>query len=171
MEAIFELLMDTAAALRARGSKNYDAMLVKIHVEWRHKLNYLLQYGAAISVILFGARRGGENMRELKKADFLEFEDPIKKFKYIKEVISEKDKNHKYGTSAALNGVIPFVDFSNPSSKNKWNPGKFFSMYLDYLPDGGNGLLFPQPKPPSNVFKIHSAETVILYQAKMPGGL
>ena len=42
MEAIFELLMDTAAALRARGSKNYDAMLVKIHVEWRHKLNYLL---------------------------------------------------------------------------------------------------------------------------------
>ena len=163
VEAIFILLNDAAAALRARGTPRYDALLNKIRVEWRNKLNYILQYGAQFAVQMFGARRGGENLRELKSRDFQILEDLVKNFKYIKQITSEKDKNHELGTQASLNGCIPYVQFP------LWNPGQFLEDYLSYLPKEGTGLLFPQPRQPSKAFNIHDPETMVLYCSKKPG--
>ena len=163
MEAIFTLLNDTAAALKNRGTPEYDSLLNKIPVHWRNKLNYILQYGAEFAAQMFGVRRGQENMRDLKKADFQILEDHIKDFKYIKQISSEKDKNHKLGTHASLNGCIPYVQFA------KWNPGEYFEQYLSYLPEEGTGLLFPKSRQPSNTFSLHDPETMVLYSSKMPG--
>ena len=157
MEAIFTLLQNTSEALAARGTPEYDSALNKIPVEWRSKLNYIMQMGAELTVQMFGARRGGENMRDLKKKDFEMFEDRIKDFRYWKHIRSEKDKNHNLGTHAALNGCIPYTDFL------QWNPGKFLERYISHLPEDGECPFFPRPRAHSKNFNPHDPRTLVLY--------
>ena len=164
MEAFFTLLQDTSQALAARGTPEYDSVLNKIPVEWRPKLNYIFQMGAEFTVQMFRARRGGENMRDLKKNHSEMFEDRIKNFKYWKHIRSEKDKNHNLGTHAALNGCIPYTDFL------QWNPGKFLKRYISHLPEDGECPLFPRPRLPSNNFNPHHPGTLLLY-TENPGTL
>ena len=162
MEAIFTLLQNTSESLAARGTPEYDSALNKIPVEWRSKLNYIMQMGAELTVQMFGARRGGENMRKLKKKDFELFMDRIKDFRYWKHIRSEKDKNHNLGTNAALNGCIPYTDFL------QWNPGKFLERYISHLPEDDECPLFPRPRMPSKDFNPHDPRTLLLY-TKNPG--
>ena len=82
-------------ALAARGSPEYLSKLQKVPLKIQPKMHSWLQRGAHFIHNLFEVRRGGENSRQLRKTDFSIIEDPVKKFKYVKHVRSEKDKNHK----------------------------------------------------------------------------
>ena len=70
-----------------------------------------MQWGAQLLFILFEARRGGENLENMKKTDMAILKDPIKDFKFIRHVRSEADKNHALGTDTKNHGCIPFMDF------------------------------------------------------------
>ena len=121
-------------------------------------------------LVLFECRRGGENIDELKKSDFVIYEDAVKKFKYIKHMKSEKDKNHSEGTDSSVYGCIPFLNFSG-----RFNPGEFFKFYLQFVPDQSTkegvqgGFLFPRPRQQSKRFDLHDPVEVNLYEAKQKG--
>ena len=123
-----------------------------------------------LQLILFECRRGGENIHDLKKKDFVIFRDPIKNFDYIKHVKTEKDKNHKEGTNSSIYGCIPFLDFSS-----NFNPGAIFSFYLQFLPDQATkagvdgGYLFPRPRSKSSKFDPHSPTEMCLYESNQKG--
>lgn len=109
-------------------------------------------------------------MHELRKSDFVIYEDRIKKFKYIKHVTTEKDKNHNEGTNSSVYGCIPFIEFAS-----NFNPGEFFSFYLQFIPDESTkenvkgGFLFPKPRTLSNKFDIHDPEENCLYEPNQRG--
>ena len=84
MEAILKLLADAKAALEARGSPEYDECLQKIPVEWRHKLNSLVQNGAQMILTLYEVRRSKEGLEFLKKKDLQVMEDDVWQFKYMR---------------------------------------------------------------------------------------
>ena len=169
MEMIFELLANVEEALEKRGEADYDTYLNKIPLEYREKLHYLQQWGAVFTVLLFEARRGGENMEKLKKTDYAIREDPVKNLKYVKHVVSEKDKNHDGGTISALNGCIPFINFG------RFNPGRFFQKYLESVPDEAvkagcdGGYLLMKPRMNSKKFNLHNPKEKILFEANMKG--
>ena len=156
MEAINDLGVALMEALNARGTADYETKLSVIPVELRNKQNYAIQWVAMLQLILFECRRGAENMDELKKEDFVIHEDNLKKFKYIRHVISEMDKNHPEGTNSSIYGCIPFLDFAA-----NFNPGEIFSFYLQLIPDQSTkegvkgGYLFPRPRQPSKKFNPH----------------
>ena len=168
MEAINNLGMAAKEALEARGTDEFDEKLSKVPLELRNKLNCIIQWIAMLQLVLFECRRGGENIDQLKKSDFVIFEDPIKKFKYIKHVKTELDKNHREGTNSSIYGCIPFLNFNN------FNPGEFFSFYLSLLPDESTkegvmgGYLFPTPRRSSARCDPHSPETP-LFEANQKG--
>ena len=173
MEAIMELVNNVYEALAARGSTDYLSKLRKVPLKIQPKMHAWLQRGAHFIHNLFEVRRGGENSRQLRKTDFSIIEDPVKKFKYVKHVRSEKDKNHKTGTQSSLHGSIPFIDFP------LMNPGEIFAFYLSLLPgeptlekvkeDGAGGFLYPRPRW-GGTFDIHNP-TEKLYNENMPGVL
>lgn len=172
MEKIMELVNNVYEALVSRGEADYMDKLKKVPLVLQPKMHTVLQRGAHFIHNLFEVRRGGENSRDLRKAHFKVMEDPVKNFKYVKHVRSERDKNHKTGTESALNGCIPFLDFP------QMNPGKIFEFYLSclhdeptmekYKEDGKGGYLFPRPRWGSH-FNIHSPREKILYEANMAG--
>lgn len=170
MEAINSLGMDVMAALEARGTDEYDEKLSKVPPELHNKLNSVLQWIAMMQLVLFECRRGGENIDQLRKKDFKEFEDAVKKFKYIKHDSTEKDKNHQQGTNSSVYGCIPFLDFAD-----NFNPGKIFSFYLKCLPDESTkegvegGFLFPKPRQQSKKFDMHNSDQICLYEPNMKG--
>ena len=172
MEAINNLGTAVIEALKARGTDDYESKLSKIPFELRNKLNYVLQWLAMKQLVLFEVRRGAENMNELKKEDFVIYEDPIKKFKYINHIKSERDKNHPDGTNSAMYGVIPFLDFAS-----NYNPGEIFSFYMQFLPDKATkegckgGFLFPKPRIPSQKFDPHDPNEMCLYEPNQRGDL
>ena len=84
MQAILKLLADAKAALEARGSPEYDECLQKIPVEWRHKLNSLVQNGAQMILTLYEVRRSKEGLEFLKKKDLQVMEDDVWQFKYMR---------------------------------------------------------------------------------------
>ena len=169
MEMIFELLADVEEVIMKRGQADYDTYLAKIPLTYRNKVNYLLQWGAVFCDLLFEVRRGGENMDSMKKSDFAVVEDPVKNFKFVKHIRSEKDKNHEEGTVSALNGCIPFITFG------RFNPGRFFELYLNSLPDEATkegakgGFLFMKPKSSSKKFNIHNEKEKILFESNQKG--
>ena len=57
-----------------------------------------MQWGAQFMFILFKARRGGENIENMKKTDMAVLEDKIKNFELIFHVCTEAHKNHALGT-------------------------------------------------------------------------
>ena len=168
LEIINSLGMAAKEALEARGTDEYEEKLSKIPLGLRNRLHFIIQWIAMLQLVLFECRRGGENIDQLKKSDFVIFEDPVKKFKYIKHVKTELDKNHKEGTNSSIYGCIPFLNFAN------LNPGEFFSFYLDLLPDESTkegvqgGYLFPTPRRQSAKFDPHNPETP-LYEANQKG--
>ena len=130
MEAINNLAVCVKEALESRGSEGYEEKLSKVPLSLRNKMNYVIQWVAMLQLVLFECRRGGENIDELKKSDFVVYEDAVKKFKYIKHMKSEKDKNHSEGTNSSVYGCIPCLNFSG-----RFNPGEFFEFYLQFVPD------------------------------------
>ena len=120
-------------------------------------------------LITYEARRGRENLEELKKQDFKVFEDPVMKFKHIKHCKSEKDKNHREGTNSKNYGVIPFITFSDG-----FNPGVLFEFYLESIPDEKDGCkveggyLFPRPRQASRKFDINDPSQA-MYEPNMKG--
>ena len=149
MESIYKLLFHVKNALQARGTPEEEEKLALVPVKLHLKLHRVVQWGAVFVLMLFEARRGGEGMAFLKKEDFEIYDDPIKKFKSIKHVKSELDKNHALGTSSSLYGRIPFIDFTN-----NFNPGEYFSFYLSLLPSVPGGFLFPTSRQPSGKFDL-----------------
>ena len=172
MEAIYHLGNAAMEALVARGTDEYEEKLSKIPVEFRDKLNYVIQWISMILLVLFECRRGQENIHELKKADFVVFNDSLKEFKYIKHVKTERDKNHAEGTNSSVYGCIPFMEFGC-----NFNPGKFFEFYLQFLPDcstsdnSTGGYLFPRPKFPSNRFNPHDPAVNCLFEPNQKGDM
>ena len=170
MEAINALGMAVKDALESRGTEQYEEKLNKIPVQLRDKLNYIIQWIAMFQLILFECRRGGENIQDLKKKDFVVFKDPIKNFEYIKHVKTEKDKNHSEGTNSSCYGCIPFLDFSS-----NFNPGEIFSFYLQFLPDQPTkagvegGYLFPRPRAKSSKFDPHNPTEMCLFEPNQKG--
>ena len=170
LEAIHNLGMAVKEALDARGTEEYEEKLQKIPVNLRDKMNAILQWIAMLELILFECRRGGENIHELKKVDFVIFKDLLKKFDYIKHVKTEKDKNHAEGTNSSIYGCIPFMDFAD-----NFNPGEIFSFYMNFLPDDSTkpgiegGFLFPRPKMKSSKFNPHNPDEMCLYEANQRG--
>ena len=65
---------------------------------------------AALVLVFYEVRRGKENLDELKVLAMKVIEDKNYIFKYIKNVLSETDKNHPGGTIVRCNGVIPFME-------------------------------------------------------------
>ena len=171
MEAIMELVNNVYQALKARGKPDYQSKLQKVPLDIQPKMHVWLQRGAHFIHNLFEVRRGGENSRQLRKSDFAVIEDPVKNFKYVKHVRSEKDKNHKTGTQSSLHGSIPFIDFP------LINPGEIFEYYLSLLPgeptmeklkeEGAGGFLYPRLRW-GGTFNIHNPDEV-LYNRNMPG--
>ena len=84
MKAIYHLGNAAMEALEARGTDEYEEKLFKIPVELRNKLIYVIQWIAMILLVIFECRRGQENIHELKKADFVVFNDSLKELEYIK---------------------------------------------------------------------------------------
>ena len=73
----------------------------------------------------YEVRRGSENLDELKVASFKVFEDNNYEFRYLKQIVSEQDKNHPLGTNVRCNGVITYMTIDG-----NFNPGE----YLKYRP-------------------------------------
>ena len=163
MESIYELLINVKEALESRGQDCFDEKLSKVPLKHHNRLHYILQWGAQLLLILFEARRGSENLEFLKKEDMAIIEDPIKKFKFIRHIKTEADKNHTFGTDSRNYGCIPFMQFTD-----RFNPGEYFEFYLSLLPDETGIYLFPKPRQINRRWNILD-NTYCMYEAKMKG--
>ena len=170
VELIYDLLGNVKVALEARGTKEYEKKLSLIPAKLHDKLNYVMQWGAELCLEMYEIRRGGENLEILKKKDFKIIEDNIFTFKYIRKVVSEKEKNAPEGSNSSCHGVIPYIDMT-PS----FNPAQFVAFYMSWLPDESTkegvdgGLMFPRPRKVSSKFKIHDPQEMKLFEPNMKG--
>ena len=172
LEKIYELLWNVKEALENRGAEDYEAKyLSKIPATYHDQLNKVLQWGAALVLVFYEVRRGKENLDELKALAMKVMEDENYVFKYIKNVLSETDKNHPGGTNVRCYGVIPFMEVNG-----SWNPGLFFEFYLKFIPTKPTkehlpgGWLFPRPRKHSTAsLNIHKAGEMQLYEPNMKG--
>ena len=76
-ECIYELLYNVKSALEARGTPAFDELIKKVPVQLHNRMHYIMQWGAQLLFILFEARRGGENLENMKKTDMAILTDPI----------------------------------------------------------------------------------------------
>ena len=172
LEKIYELLWNVKEALENRGHADYEEkFLSKIPAIYHDKLHKVLQWGAALVLVFYEVRRGKENLDELKASSMKVKEDENFVFKYIKNILSETDKNHPGGTNVRCNGVIPFLEVNG-----SWNPGLFFEFYLKFLPTNPTkenmkgDWLFPRPrKHGTALLNIHKAGQMELYEPNMKG--
>ena len=159
VKKIYDLLGNVKIAAEARGREDFDDKLEKVPWKLRNKLHYVLQWGAELVLEMYEVRRGGENMENLKKKYFQIIEDNIYDFKYIRKVVSEKEKNAAGGSNSACHGVIPFLDMSSG-----YNPGEYMEFYMSLLPDESTkeglegGFLFPKPRQPSRKFNMQDPD-------------
>ena len=171
VELIYNLLGNVEAALKARGTKDYEDKLAKVPAKLHDKLNYVMQWGAELCLEMYEIRRGGENIDILKKKDFKIIKDNIFSFEYIRKVVSEKEKNAPEGSNSSCHGVIPFINMT-PT----FNPAKFVTFYMSLLPDESTkegmegGFLFPKPRQASSKFNIHNPEETKLYEPNLKVG-
>lgn len=172
LQKISRLLHDCVRVIKARGTADYDEMLVNIPDDFKNQLNRLLQYGAQFELTRFGCRRGRENIADFKKVDIQMQEDPVYDFKYYRVVKAEGDKNHrKTPTSVKDGGVIPFLAMDEEG----YNPGELMELYLSFVPDMAtmegkiDGKLFVRPRVASTKLNFRKADEFNWYCENVPG--
>ena len=178
VDSVYMLLTHAMNALQNRGDENYvEKYLAPLDVKLHYELHRILMYGACFVLLLYEARRAGQNLDIFLLTDFKEVQDETWEFRYIKKYRSEQDKNHgTRGTNVACSGVIPFTDTILMDGKTVFNPGELFAYYLSKVPpeattpSGKGGFLFMAPRRKSKKFDLHDPANVFLYEPNMKGG-
>jgi hypothetical protein len=165
----YKLASNIKVAVEGRGTPEYWNLLKEVPVHLHVKMNYIIQYVAMMILESYEVRRGVENMENLLVSDFKVFDDPLYKFKYVRKVISEPEKQNQMGTNSQCAGVIPFIKLAGAI-----NPGEFFQWYMGLLPTEahktkGQNYLFPKPYSPSKKFDIHNPKQC-LFETNKKGG-
>ena len=101
------------------------------------------------------------------------FEDDCYEFKYIRQIVSEQDKNHRDGTNVRCNGVIPVMTIYG-----SFNPGEYLEFYMSFLPleatkiNSEGGWLFPRARKHGvGAYNIHNPKEMKLFEPNMKGNL
>ena len=158
MMKVYVLLGKVVAVFKARGTPDYQKLLSTIPANLQGKLHVVLQWGAIFVLVMFEVRRGVENLEHLEATDFIEFQDQLWDFQYIKKVVPETEKNNPMGSNTRCHGVIPDLLVANG-----FNPFELFQLYKSLLPDEPNSktkkvYLFPKPRNASKKFDPHAPE-------------
>ena len=168
MMKIYKLLGKVVVIIKARGTPDYQKLLTTIPADLQGKLHIVLQWGAIFVLVMFEVRRGVENLEHLEAPDFVEFQDQLWDFRYIKKVVPETEKNNPNGSNTKCHGVIPDLLICNG-----FNPFELFQLYKSLLSDVPNSktnkiYLFPKPRNATKKFNPHDPE-VRLFECQQKG--